>query len=72
MITHAKPRPRAGPENAPFWQGCRAHRLPLPTCRACGKPHLPGDKPIAIGQRVEVIFTDIDDDLTLHGFRIVE
>ena len=27
--------------DAPFWQGCREHRLLLPTCRACGKAHLP-------------------------------
>src|SRR6516165_4646352 len=25
-----------------------------------------------IGQRVEVVFDDIDEELTLHGFRIVE
>jgi uncharacterized protein len=30
-----------------------------------------GDKPIAIGQRVEVTFSDIEDHLTLHGFRII-
>jgi hypothetical protein len=30
-------RPRVGPDNAPFWQGCREQRLVLPTCRACGK-----------------------------------
>ena len=30
-----------------------------------------GDQKIAIGQRVEVVFTDIDEQLTLHGFRIV-
>jgi uncharacterized OB-fold protein len=138
MTTYPKPRPRIGPDNAPFWQGCREHRLLLPTCRACGKAHLPpgpvcpfcfadeiewqlasgrgristwtrvhkawfpafaaatpytvvqveldegprltsqlvgvgaGDRPIAIGQRVEVVFTEVDDDLTLHGFRIIE
>jgi uncharacterized OB-fold protein len=135
MPTYAKPRPRVGPDNAPFWQGCRDHRLLLPTCRACAQPHLPpgpvcpfcfadgiawrpasgrgristwtkvhkawfpafadetpynvvqveldegprltsrlvdaGDRPIAIGARVAVVFTDIDDDLTLHGFRLV-
>ena len=26
---------------------------------------------LQIGQRVEVVFTDIDEELTLHGFRIV-
>jgi hypothetical protein len=31
-----------------------------------------GDRAIAIGQRVEVVFTDIDDALTLHGFRMVD
>jgi uncharacterized OB-fold protein len=30
-----------------------------------------GERTIAIGQRVEVVFTDVDDDLTLHGFRLV-
>jgi uncharacterized OB-fold protein len=32
----------------------------------------PANAPIAIGRRVEVMFTDIDDDLTLHGFRLIE
>ena len=31
-----------------------------------------GDQEIRIGQRVEVVFDDIDEELTLHGFRIVE
>ena len=31
-----------------------------------------GDQKIQIGQRVEVVFDDIDEELTLHGFRIVE
>jgi uncharacterized OB-fold protein len=136
VSAYEKPRPRIGPDNEPFWHGCRAHRLMLPTCRACGKPHLPpgpvcplcfsddiawqaasglgrictwtlvhkawfpafkdetpynvvqveldegprltsrivgcGDQKIQIGQRVEVVFDDIDEELTLHGFRIVE
>ena len=29
------------------------------------------DKAIQIGQQVEVVFTDIDEELTLHGFRVV-
>jgi uncharacterized OB-fold protein len=134
-MTYPKPRPRIGPDNGPFWEGCRAHRLVLPCCRACGKAHLPPgpvcpfcfaddiewraasgrgristwtrvhkawfpafagevpynvvqveldegprlsshvlgarDRDIAIGARVEAVFTDVDDDLTLHGFRIV-
>ena len=135
VMRYEKPRRRIGPDNAPFWQGCREHRLMLPTCRACGKPHLPpgpvcpfcfstdmvwqaasgrgqisswtivhkawfpafkdetpynvvqveldegprltshivgaGEQKLQIGQRVEVVFNDIDDELTLHGFRIV-
>ncbi len=133
MSMHEKPRPRIGPDNAPFWQGCRAHRLMLPTCTACGKAHLPpgpvcpfcfadaiewkqasgrgvistwtavhkawfpafaaetpynviqveleegprltsnllgADKP-SIGQRVEVVFEDVDAELTLPRFRAV-
>jgi uncharacterized protein len=30
-----------------------------------------GAQMIQIGQRVEVVFTDVDQELTLHGFRIV-
>jgi uncharacterized OB-fold protein len=134
MSTHEKPRPRVGPDNAPFWQGCRAHRLMLPTCTACGTAHLPPgpvcpfcfadaiawkqasgrgvistwtavhkawfpafaaetpynviqveleegprltsnllgpDKP-SIGQRVEVVFEDVDAELTLPRFRVVQ
>jgi uncharacterized OB-fold protein len=36
-----KPRPRIGPDSAPFWDGCRRHELLLPFCQDCGKPHLP-------------------------------
>ena len=37
----AKPLPRITPDNKPFWEGCRQHRLLLPFCRACGGAHLP-------------------------------
>ena len=37
----AKPRPRTSPDSQPFWDGCRAHRLLLPTCADCDKAHLP-------------------------------
>jgi uncharacterized OB-fold protein len=133
VTAYLKPRPRIGPDNEPFWEGCRAHRLMLPTCEECGKPHLPpgpvcpfclsdrvawrqasgrgristwtivhkewfaafkndlpynviqveldegprltsslvGDAKPAIGQRVEVVFDDVDDTLTLPRFRVV-
>lgn len=29
--------PRPTPESAPFWQGCRDHKLLLQYCTACGK-----------------------------------
>ena len=29
-----------------------------------------GDEPVAIGTRVEAVFKDIDDELTLHEFRV--
>ena len=31
VMRYEKPRRRIGPDNAPFWQGCREHRLMLPT-----------------------------------------
>ena len=36
-----KPRPRMSPDSKPFWDGCRAGRLLLPTCKSCGRAHLP-------------------------------
>ncbi len=36
-----KPFPRLTPDNTPFWEGCRQHRIMLPTCRQCGRPHWP-------------------------------
>jgi len=35
-MRYEKPRPRIGPDNAPFWQGCREHRLMLPTHGVAG------------------------------------
>jgi uncharacterized OB-fold protein len=135
MSSPNRPRPRIGPDNEPFWEGCRRHSLMLPTCAECGKAHLPpgpvcpyclsdritwrratgqgrvtswtivhkawfpafrddipynvvqieldegprltsslvglsGREP-EIGQRVEVVFDDVDDILTLHRFRVL-
>jgi uncharacterized OB-fold protein len=129
-----KPRPRIGPDSAPFWQGCREHKLMLPTCATCGKAHLPagpvcpfcfadaiawkqasgkgristwtvvhkawfpafaagapynviqveldegprltsnlvGGGTAQIGQHVDVVFDDVDAELTLHRFRPVQ
>jgi uncharacterized OB-fold protein len=133
MNIHEKPRPTVGPDSAPFWKGCREHKLLLPTCTACGKAHLPpgpvcpycfadgivwkeasgrgristwtavhkawfpafaaetpynviqveldegprltsnliGGGTPSIGQRVEIVFDDVDAELTLHRFRAV-
>lgn len=31
--------PRPTPETKPYWDGAKAHRLMLPWCTACGRPH---------------------------------
>jgi uncharacterized OB-fold protein len=36
-----RPRPRIGPDSAPFWAAASEGTLALPTCEACGKAHLP-------------------------------
>ncbi len=36
-----KPVPRLTPDNSPFWEGCRQHRIMLPTCQHCRRPHWP-------------------------------
>ncbi|MBO1081328.1 Zn-ribbon domain-containing OB-fold protein [Roseomonas haemaphysalidis] len=37
----AKPVPRLTPDNAPFWNGCRDHKIMLPWCDACDRAHWP-------------------------------
>lgn len=43
MDTHnpAKPLPRFTPDNRAFWEGCREHKIMLPWCRHCDRPHWP-------------------------------
>jgi uncharacterized OB-fold protein len=36
-----KPLPRLTPDNAPFWNGCRDHRIMLPWCDDCDRAHWP-------------------------------
>lgn len=55
MSAGAKPLPRVTPDNRPFWDACRAHRLDLPWCRDCGRPHLPPGPvcPFCLSERLE-------------------
>lgn len=43
MATHAagKPLPRLTPDNRAFWEGCRDHKVMLPWCEPCDRPHWP-------------------------------
>lgn len=41
MNEAVKPLPRITPDSQPFWDALRSHRLALPYCLECGKPHLP-------------------------------
>jgi len=54
-MSNRKPLPRVTPDNAPFWEACRRHRLELPYCGQCGKPHLPPSPvcPFCFSQRIE-------------------
>lgn len=36
-----KPLPRLTPDNRVFWESAREHRLMLPTCLDCERPHWP-------------------------------
>jgi len=36
-----KPLPRLTPDNRPFWEGCRQHKIKLPWCLHCDRPHWP-------------------------------
>jgi len=40
-MSEPKLLPRITADNRPFWSACRRHRLELPYCSDCGKPHLP-------------------------------
>jgi uncharacterized protein len=34
-----RPLPNPDPATAPYWEAAKDHRLVLPLCLACGKPH---------------------------------
>lgn len=55
MAAHAKPLPRITPDAKPFWDALREHKLLLPFCADCGKPHLPPGPvcPFCFGERLE-------------------
>lgn len=36
-----KPLPRLTPDNRPFWEAAREHKLVLPWCDHCDRPHWP-------------------------------
>jgi uncharacterized OB-fold protein len=41
MTPYQKPLPAPDPDSQPFWEGCRAHRLLLQRCTACGRCRFP-------------------------------
>ena len=51
----SKPRPRIGPDNKAFWDGCKNHKLLLPFCQECGEAHLPPGPvcPFCLSERLE-------------------
>lgn len=55
MKVSAKPRPTIGPDSRPFWDACAAHRIDLPFCEECGKPHLPAGPicPFCLSRKLE-------------------
>jgi uncharacterized OB-fold protein len=55
MDAVSKPRPRVTPDNRPFWDGCRQHRLLLPWCTACSVAFLPPSPvcPHCLGESIE-------------------
>lgn len=50
-----KPVPRLTPDNRVFWETCRHHRLVLPWCEDCDRPHWPPGPvcPFCFGDNVD-------------------
>jgi len=50
-----KPLPRITPDSEPFWKALREHKLMLPWCLDCTKPHLPPGPvcPFCFSERLE-------------------
>jgi uncharacterized OB-fold protein len=41
MSEYLRPLPAPDPQSAPFWQGCREHRLLVQRCTSCGTHRYP-------------------------------
>lgn len=44
MSDYLKPLPVPDPDSAPFWEGCRVHKLLLQQCSACGSYRFPANQ----------------------------
>ncbi len=40
-MAYSKPLPVADPDSAPYWAGCRRHRLLIQRCDGCGQVRFP-------------------------------
>jgi uncharacterized OB-fold protein len=68
-----KPLPIVTSSDRPFWEGAKRHELMAYKCVNCGALYYPAIHcvEIFIGMRVEVVFDEVTDDVTLHRFRAI-
>lgn len=62
--------PRPTPETQPFWDGTKAHKLMLPWCVECGKPHFYPRSlcPFCLSDRID--WRQASGKATLHTYVI--
>lgn len=72
MADYTKPIPEPTEGTQPYWEGCKAGRLLLPKCRACGKLFFFPDNfcPGCLGEEIE--WTEAGGRGTVHTFSIVQ
>jgi uncharacterized OB-fold protein len=65
-----KPRPQPAPENTPYWDGLRAHRLLVQRCAACGKlRHYP--RPMCeVCYAMTYTFEEIERSGSVHSWTV--
>ncbi len=71
MTEYMKPIPEVSENAREYWNGCKAHRLLLPKCRACGTVFFFPNKfcPDCLSEDIEWI--EAEGKGTVHTFSIV-
>lgn len=71
MNEPTRPQPFPDSDSAPFWEGCREHRLRIQHCSACGTPRFPARRHCAECGSDASNWADVSGKGTVYSWIVV-